>query len=360
MPQLLSQLVTDWGGFERLVARLHETGAVSVEHNVTLTGNSGTPRQIDVIVRHKEGLYEHLIIVECKYWKENVSRLHVDALATAVRDLGASRGVIFSASGFQEGAVKAAAQEHIELFKVRDLLDADWGAPGQVIEFYMQFYQASLGNLKITRAAQLGAPSAILKLNLGGGPEQSVTPTLDATTQQPGPSLEELIEATAARSLSAATQADFTINGGVECTTYGLAPVVIKPQVPIVLPQASGALLIHELTYDLGIRIDQKPFRVDRLESYEFALIVEDCVRNALSTASKRHDEPNVQLEELTERQPTADELLRNGSVLKIYLKGFFAFDELKGKAPVPFPGGVTDVELSFRDLATPPGASKA
>ncbi|NPC57824.1 restriction endonuclease [Caenimonas soli] len=358
MPQLLSQLVTDWGGFERLVARLHDTGAVTVEHNVTLTGNSGTPRQIDVVVRHTEGLYQHLIIVECKYWKENVSRLHVDALATAVRDLGASRGVIFSASGFQEGAVKAAAQEHIELFKVRDLTDADWGAPGQVVEFYLQFYQASIGNLKVIKASRLGAASAQLNLNLGGGPQQSVTPTFDTTTRQPGLSLEQLIELTAARSLNAATKEGFTINGGVECTTYALAPVVIKPQVPIMLPQPAGALLIHELTYDLGIRIDQKPFRVDRFESYEFALIVEDCVRNVLSTASKRHDESKVQLAEVATQEPTPEGPVRNGSVLKIYLKGFFAFDELKDKTPVPFPGRTADVELSLRDLVTP-GVSK-
>jgi hypothetical protein len=36
----LSDLATDWGGFEKLIAKLHETGEVTVEHNVILAGRS--------------------------------------------------------------------------------------------------------------------------------------------------------------------------------------------------------------------------------------------------------------------------------------------------------------------------------
>src|ERR1700730_16684498 len=96
----LSDWVSDWGVFERLVAQLHETGSVTVEHNVTLTGRSGATRQIDVLVRHREGLYEHLIVVECKYRNAPIERLHVDALATTIKEVGASRGVLFSTEGF--------------------------------------------------------------------------------------------------------------------------------------------------------------------------------------------------------------------------------------------------------------------
>ncbi|GMA60755.1 NERD domain-containing protein [Alicyclobacillus fastidiosus] len=53
----LSELVKDWGGFERLVADLHNTGDVKVEHNVVLKGRSGAPRQIDVLITHTHGLY---------------------------------------------------------------------------------------------------------------------------------------------------------------------------------------------------------------------------------------------------------------------------------------------------------------
>jgi hypothetical protein len=45
----IADLVTDWDGFEKLVATLHETGEVTVEHNVVLPGRSGAPRQIDCL-----------------------------------------------------------------------------------------------------------------------------------------------------------------------------------------------------------------------------------------------------------------------------------------------------------------------
>ena len=95
----LDNIVEDWGGFERLVAKLHETGDVAVERNVILKGRSGAPRQIDVLIRHRQGLYEHLVVVECKYWRQSVKRLHVDALATTVREVGAAKGRLVSASG---------------------------------------------------------------------------------------------------------------------------------------------------------------------------------------------------------------------------------------------------------------------
>ena len=104
----ITELVKDWGGFEKLVVALHETGDVSVEHNVTLVGKSGAARQIDVLLRHRQGLYEHLVVVECKYWNRAVKRLHVDALATTLREVGAAKGVIFSTKGFQTGAITQA------------------------------------------------------------------------------------------------------------------------------------------------------------------------------------------------------------------------------------------------------------
>ncbi len=147
-------IVEDWGGFEKLVAKLHETGTVTVEHNVTLTGQSGAPRQIDVLVRHTEGLYEHLILVECKHWKSNVKRIQIDALATAVRDLKASKGVIFTTKGFQSGAVRMAEAVGVDLIKVRGFTDTEWGSPGRHVDFNIQYFQRSIGSPDITAAVQ--------------------------------------------------------------------------------------------------------------------------------------------------------------------------------------------------------------
>lgn len=105
----LSEMVKDWGGFERLVADLHNTGAVKVEHNVILTGRSGAHRQIDVLITHTQGFYTEKIIVECKYWNTKIKRLHVDAMVAQLQDLNASKAVFFTVKGCQSGAKTMAA-----------------------------------------------------------------------------------------------------------------------------------------------------------------------------------------------------------------------------------------------------------
>ena len=49
-----------------------------------------------MLLKHKQDLYEHSIVNECKFWKKKVSIEHVDALRSKVQDLNASRGVIFT------------------------------------------------------------------------------------------------------------------------------------------------------------------------------------------------------------------------------------------------------------------------
>jgi len=163
-PTTLSEIFTDWGGFEQFIAQLHRTGSVAVEHNATLIGRSGASRQIDVLVRHKEGLYEHLIVVECKYRKSPIKRHHVDALATTIREVGASRGVIFSTEGFQRGAIEQAEHENIGLFKLRPLEDDEWGKPGRHIDLWLHVVTISIGH------SRLPAPHAQARFQLVPSP----------------------------------------------------------------------------------------------------------------------------------------------------------------------------------------------
>lgn len=117
----VADLVENWSGFEDLVAELHASGEVTVERDVKLKGKSGAERQVDVLIRHKVGFYEHLIVIECKYLKRRVARQVVDAMITTVDDLNASKGVIFTNRGFQKGALILAKQSGIELYEVRDV-----------------------------------------------------------------------------------------------------------------------------------------------------------------------------------------------------------------------------------------------
>jgi hypothetical protein len=325
----LGSLVEDWGGFEKLVAKLHETGKVEVEHNVTLIGKSGAPRQIDVHVKHHEGLYEHSIIVECKYWKENVSRLHVDALATAVQDLNASLGVIFSAKGFQEGAITAAKHAGIELYKVRELADTEWGLPGRVIDFFIQFIQRSIGNVKFLMYAP-GNPKTPVNLNIviAKNNERSKTQTIKKDGS-PSRTLEEILISASDKAFDQFTKESFVLCEGADCTRYMMGSVNFEPPEPILVPWGSLIVTIFRITFDLGIKYDQQRIVHDRAKQFAFVLAVESCIRNEMAIASRKSDEAHTVLATVSASEPDNIEgAMKNGSILKIK-DGFFPFEEM-------------------------------
>ncbi len=84
---------------------------VLVEHDVTEAGKSGANRQIDVRLTHRIGDITYVTIIECKRWKEEVDRQRIDVLAATLEDLRASKGVLFTTSGFEEGAEAMRATE---------------------------------------------------------------------------------------------------------------------------------------------------------------------------------------------------------------------------------------------------------
>jgi translation initiation factor 2 beta subunit (eIF-2beta)/eIF-5 len=128
---VLSNLV-DWKAFEMFVKNLYDAdGTISVERDVTLIGKSGARRQADVRLTLKTVLHTYVTIVECKRWKDPVSRDRIDVLAATVEDLGASKGVMFTTSGYEEGAKQYAEHKGLDLFLVRDLTDEEWGLPGR-------------------------------------------------------------------------------------------------------------------------------------------------------------------------------------------------------------------------------------
>jgi Restriction endonuclease len=342
MTMPLNNLISDWGGFEKLVAKLHETGSVAVQHNVVLVGKSGAPRQIDVLVRHKEGLYEHLIIVECKYWKEHVSRLHVDALIAAVNDLNASRGVIFSINGFQEGAVTAAKHAAIDLFQVRELTDVEWGLPGRVVDFYLQVIQGSFGNPVFNDAksfAQAGTvPKTTISLDLKFDEKGSVSSTrLLLPDGKPAVNpLEKYILEAVQEGLRRINAPFVPLNKGEDGTTYFVAAMNITPDKPFAIPQDNMLTVIPKISFDLGIKVSQSRMRHDRAEKYLFALAVENCVNGSVSSAAREKNNENTELNLLP--KPSTEypkDVLVNGSVMRVVVGVMFPFEEMLDKNPV-------------------------
>jgi len=342
----ISDLAQDWGGFEEFVKKLHETGEVHVERNVFLEGRSGARRQIDVLIRHKQGLYEHRVIAECKYWNSAVERLHVDALATTIRELGASRGVIFSTKGFQSGAITQAEHENIDLFVVRELSDEEWGLPGRVVDIFLHVIQPGIANVASSGASKIGNPlnTAEIRLNFefGGDGPVSNTPTLKPDGSA-GRSVEEHIFESAHKALIQALGAAFTINGGETCTRYMLCPVnMILPE-PFRIPHNGELLIIPNMSFDLGIKISQSRITVDRAKQYQFAVAVENRVNGNVSAASRRVDASSTTVAELVRPEISdPNDVLKNGAVMRVILKALFPMSEMSGLSPIPpnRPGG--------------------
>lgn len=338
--------VKDWGGFEKLVAKLNETGDVTVEHNVVLTGRSGAPRQIDVLIRHKQGLYEHRVIAECKYWNSPVERLHVDALAITVREVGASRGVIFSSKGFQSGAITQAEHDHIDLFLLRDLTSEEWGLPGRVVDLYLQIMQPSVGNISCPGYLTYGMtkPREPVRLNMEFGREGPVSRTVFFVPNKTD-TLEQRLEDAAQQALKEFTAKEFLVNGGEECTRYMTGHVNVQPDEPFLIQYGINILQFPRIEFDLGIKVSQSRITIDRAQHYMFALAVENCVTGACSSAARTHDSKNTTVAEILRPKDTSEEEpLKNGSIIRVYVKGFFPFEEL---------GGLQMVESTFNLFGT-------
>jgi hypothetical protein len=336
MTKPLSHLVKDWGGFEDLVKQLHSTGTVRVERNVTLTGSSGAPRQIDVLVTHREGLYDHRIVVECKYWNERVDRQQVDALANTVREVGASAGVIFSVEGFQEGAITQAKFDNIRLFKLREPTDREWGNPGRHIDFWVQMITIALGIPKFPSASTFqGFEPDTLNLHIDfRQTDRTNTPIsvtgIDSRTLEDF--LELVIRDVSQRIAPTAVLGDPESTEEVVGRIYNVA--YVKPPKPIVTLHAGGVLLLPEILLPVGVQVNQIRFQFDRAQDAIFALIVEDCVTQALHAAEKYENQEFAQIREVALSDDVNDDLLQNGSMFHVWLTQFIDLADFENIQP--------------------------
>ncbi|MHB1756821.1 MAG: restriction endonuclease [Leptospirillum sp.] len=325
----LGGLISDWGGFEKLVAKLNETGHVTVEHNVKMVGRSGAPRQIDVLIRHKEGLYEHLIIIDCKHWKERVSRAQVDALATSVRELNASRGVLFSVMGFESGAVTQAKAEGIDLFTVREPTDEEWGLPGRYVDFYLTTIEKALRNMAFLEMTADGAIQPIhLNLMIGDPATQtqtSIEPRIDIKAAD----IETYFEALVDHSTNQLWPTQVLFDGSNGTRSFWKHVDIVMNE-PIIIPQDTVRVRIPKISFDLGLKIHQKRIQIDRGSKYAFVLAVDDCVRGVTQTAVREGGDAITTVSPVKERK-TEDSgpTFQNGSIFKVTGRMYFDFNEL-------------------------------
>ena len=318
----LSSLVKDWGGFERLVEAMHQSGGVAVERDVKLVGVSGAERQIDVLVRHKQGLYNHLTIIECKYWKRKVTRAQVDALITSVRELGASKGVIFSTVGFQSGALEQANSNNIELFKVRDPTDEEWGKPGRQVDLWLHVVGITMRNVTMRSIYEGLLHFTMPPFSVELDPESPGRHRLLLPLEQED-TLEGLLISVAKKAARTAyVGRPLVFSTGERGILRTLQHVKVETQSRIEIAFHAGKLVIDNISFDLGIEVRQLRIQVDRMGAYEFALCVEDCIKASIATVSRRRDHSETEIGLATE--PDSEEKpLENGSLFAVWTKGF-------------------------------------
>lgn len=130
LDELYQQIGVDsrWKKFEKIVAGIHKLSAEGAEvtFNDKIIGKrSRRTRQIDISIRFRQTFYDYLAIIECKDYEAKVSIEKVEAFRTKIEDVGAMKGIMVSASGFQEGAIRSAEAFNIELFTLTEVR-SDW------------------------------------------------------------------------------------------------------------------------------------------------------------------------------------------------------------------------------------------
>jgi restriction system protein len=87
------------------------------EHREAVHGQDGT-YEIDITARFRVFGAKFLVLVECKHHKNRIMRDYVQVLHAKQVSLGAQKAMLFSTSGFNEGAVNYALQHGIALVQL--------------------------------------------------------------------------------------------------------------------------------------------------------------------------------------------------------------------------------------------------
>lgn len=282
----IEDTVSDWGSFEKLIFALCETGGVSVKRNLVLIGKSGSPRQMDVAIRSRQGLVETLVLVECKFWKRSVTRQHVENLASSVSDLNASRGIIFTTRGFQKGAVTFAKHSGIDLFRVRYPQASEILTPTTPLDQYLHYAWRSLRNLQFPGIYSWDRDLSASNIDIVlGGANQTKTPVNNAEHYR-SRFLENIIDYwTGLATTNLALEAKSILFDGAGGVRRFWRTVRQTADPPIEVPIDGAIALIPEMRYDLGITLWQE-YR--NLTDFQFVLAIEDSIRGAVFKASRR------------------------------------------------------------------------
>lgn len=112
----------NWRDYQEEAARFFRELGFDAQTDARVKGVR-TEHDVDVLVTSKHAGFDLTWVVECKCWNSRVSKLHVLGLRQIVSDLGADRGILLSESGFQSGAIEAAALTNVQVTSIAEARD---------------------------------------------------------------------------------------------------------------------------------------------------------------------------------------------------------------------------------------------
>jgi restriction system protein len=114
-PEEFEQQVKAW-----LAKSCDDLKSFTITHRENLEGRSGE-YEIDAVARFEIfGGAEIVVLVECKRYKNPIKRDVVMLLNQKLQEIGAHKGMVFSTSGFQSGAINFATEHRIATITVQD------------------------------------------------------------------------------------------------------------------------------------------------------------------------------------------------------------------------------------------------
>ncbi|MCX2431113.1 restriction endonuclease [Pedobacter sp. GR22-10] len=332
----------DWKEFEFFVADIYsESSEVIVQHDITLLGKSNAKRQIDVYITQKTKLHTYTTIVECKRWKKPVTRQVIDILFASLEDLNASKGVIFTTHGYEEGAIKYAKNKNIDIFIVRDIREDEYGNLGKTFSLYLQMLHARIENFDLQNLkwfSPLGLPLSKQppKFDIHFAKEQ-IYPEHQQLVDlklNNGPNLVKLL---------IDIRADL-LKRRLDSFHYLLQPesdileIGYKTRIKLdftnykykFIRHDNGFIQFDSIYFDFVNCIDQSKMTFDKTESLDFALIVENYISKQRNFVSKPKTESKIKLSEPIKIDNTGineSEFLQPNSIIRLTTEHYVSFE---------------------------------
>ena len=165
-----------WKTFEELVGGIESIagprGAVVTRDDHLRDQITGELRQVDVSIRVRAGTTDILILIECRAHGRTQDVTWVEEMVTKLRNLGVSKIILVSLSGFSAAAKKKAEHYSIDLRELAEIpVDEieDWFLPHGIVHLFRVVDQAKCSVLLVTNSStpiEIDAMAPVLVHNL--------------------------------------------------------------------------------------------------------------------------------------------------------------------------------------------------